>query len=475
MTVTLYSSFSKRQNSTKQPTGGTSFTTVKLKENTSVEAPVFILTTNANNWTYASAFGHYYFVTNIVHVTNTLCEIHCVCDPMADNKSAIIASSQYVERCATQAYWNVNLVDDIYPVEMDPDIFTSPQSIGFTTGTDAALILSVKSAGGTSFWAMRRGLFAELGDALYTMSQDQDTLWSALNASTLYKNYLDPMSYITNAIIIPIDAHNLSGTSSTNTIDIGYWSYTESLGVEQFSKISGQIIYSGGPYTYTLQAKSTQERTFLNSNKYRQYEVILPGVGSITLDGDIVLTGNNIKVSYKVDVVGGICYEIAYGSGNVYKDYVNGNIAIPFAVHGQTADLNQTVGAGTNLLGGIAGGVAAGAAGGPVGMVAGGLVGGVMSAAHSIANAGPLYHTKTAGHDGSFARFSLSTNIIFKETIYKPSNFGIDRLGVPCMQNVTLSNLSGYVKCRNASVELNCFESERAVIENYMNTGFYIE
>ena len=43
MTITYWTNFSKRINSTKQPTGGTNITTVALKTPCSVETPVFIL------------------------------------------------------------------------------------------------------------------------------------------------------------------------------------------------------------------------------------------------------------------------------------------------------------------------------------------------------------------------------------------------------------------------------------------------
>lgn len=483
MTINLYSSFSKRRNSTKRPTGTGTEKTATLKENTSVEAPVFLLTTTANNWTYAKAFGHYYFITDIVHVNKDLCEIHCVCDPMADNKDAITGSSQFVERCATQAYWDTEVIDEMYPVQMDPSIYQTNVSTPFTTGTNAALMLSLKGYDGTAFWSMPRSLFQELGQGLMILGTDQDALWSQFSSSTLYKTYLDPMSYITNARIIPIDDGSLSYASSSHTLWVGYWSYTESLGVEVFKEHKNQIIYTSSTYTLTFQSRNTGQNNFLNCNRFRQYKLILPGVGSLDLDANIVLTGNNIKVKFTVDVVGGICYEVAYGAGNVYKDYVSGDISIPFAVHGQTADFSKTIGSGMNVLGGIAGGITSGvgmgAFAGPVGMAiggaAGGLIGGVMGAGRSVSNAGPLFHTQSAGHDGSFARLAVNSDIILQETIYHPSGMSSTRLGAPCMQEVTISNLSGYVKCQNASVELNCFESERATVEAYMNSGFYVE
>ena len=483
MTITLYSSFAKRKNSTKRPTGGTSFTNAVLKENTSVEAPVFVLTTNANNWTYASAFGHYYFITDIVHVTNTLCEIHCACDPMADNKDAITGSTQFVERCATQAYWDTEIIDEMYPVQMDPSIYQDNKSTPFTTGGSASLMLSIKGYDGTAFWSMPRSLFQELGQGLMILGTDQDALWSQFSAGSLYKTYLDPMSYITNARIIPIANTSLISASTSHTLWVGYWSYTETGGVEIFSEHKSQIIYRSQEYTLTFQPRNTLQNNFQNCNKFRQYKLTLPGVGSIDLDANIVLTGNNIKVKFIVDVVGGICYEVSYGAGNIRKDYLSGDISIPFAIHGQTADFSKSIGSGMNVVGGIAGGISTGvgigAFGGPVGAAiggaAGGLIGGIMGAGRSISNAGPLFHTQTAGNDGSFARLDANSDIILQETIYHPSSFGINRLGAPCMKEMILSSLSGYVKCQNASVELNCFESERAVVENYMNSGFYIE
>ena len=67
MQIIVWDNFTKRKNSTLRPAGGTTVTCV-LKEQTSVENPVFILNTPLTLYTYVGAFGHYYFVSDIVNL-----------------------------------------------------------------------------------------------------------------------------------------------------------------------------------------------------------------------------------------------------------------------------------------------------------------------------------------------------------------------------------------------------------------------
>ena len=57
MNINVWTNFSKRVNSTLQPTGGTQISVV-LKENCSLENPVFIVSTPITDYTYVEAFGH---------------------------------------------------------------------------------------------------------------------------------------------------------------------------------------------------------------------------------------------------------------------------------------------------------------------------------------------------------------------------------------------------------------------------------
>ena len=67
MNINVWSNFTKRRNSTAQPTGGTQ-KTVYLKEQTSIEHPSFILAEPLANYNYVQAFGNYYFVTDVINL-----------------------------------------------------------------------------------------------------------------------------------------------------------------------------------------------------------------------------------------------------------------------------------------------------------------------------------------------------------------------------------------------------------------------
>ena len=91
MTVTFYPGFKKRRNSTKQAdgSGGSASFPVRLKENTSMMRPVFMISTVNWNWNYASWDGRFYYVIDIVSQANEYFEVHCELDVLATFKTDI--------------------------------------------------------------------------------------------------------------------------------------------------------------------------------------------------------------------------------------------------------------------------------------------------------------------------------------------------------------------------------------------------
>ena len=102
MSVTVnFGSFTKKRNSTKQPTNELSDSrTVVFKESTSVDSPTFILTGNAFDYNYASwndgTMTRYYFISDIRTVKNNLTEIDCVIDVLATYKTQILSGTHFV-------------------------------------------------------------------------------------------------------------------------------------------------------------------------------------------------------------------------------------------------------------------------------------------------------------------------------------------------------------------------------------------
>ena len=90
MNITYWTGYSKKKNSTAQPTSGTD-ATVYLKDNCSILNPVFDCqgVPDSVNYIYVSDFWRYYFVSDVVHMTADRIEIHCSVDVLATYKSQI--------------------------------------------------------------------------------------------------------------------------------------------------------------------------------------------------------------------------------------------------------------------------------------------------------------------------------------------------------------------------------------------------
>ena len=92
MNIKLYQNFSKRKNSTRRPGGGVNYD-VYLKENTSLNDPVFIMDNVGNllsSYNYCYAFNRYYFIDDIVSISNDHVELHCSTDYLATYKDDIL-------------------------------------------------------------------------------------------------------------------------------------------------------------------------------------------------------------------------------------------------------------------------------------------------------------------------------------------------------------------------------------------------
>ena len=74
MVIELFKGFSKKINSTKRPSNGIS-KNVKLKDNCSKENPIFILNDIDFDYNYAKWDNHYYFINDMVVMSNNHMEI----------------------------------------------------------------------------------------------------------------------------------------------------------------------------------------------------------------------------------------------------------------------------------------------------------------------------------------------------------------------------------------------------------------
>lgn len=109
MQITFYSNFSKRENSTKQPSGGTTYNVV-LKDEFSIIGGTVTLQVNfdtAINYTAAKYGNFYYKVTDVVSTSNNIVDITLTLDVLATYKPDIAAYTSMIERSPS----DVNIVD----------------------------------------------------------------------------------------------------------------------------------------------------------------------------------------------------------------------------------------------------------------------------------------------------------------------------------------------------------------------------
>lgn len=116
---------------------GSAYTGV-LKDGTSIIDPVIMVETSngvrdlaAANYLYCETFYRYYFITDIVTVTNKLTEIHCHCDVLSSFAEHIRDNTAIVKRQEND--WNLYLNDGSLKVYQNPIVLTKAFPSGFTT------------------------------------------------------------------------------------------------------------------------------------------------------------------------------------------------------------------------------------------------------------------------------------------------------------------------------------------------------
>lgn len=454
MQITYWNGFSKRKNSTKRPaTAGTDITVV-LKDDTSREHPSFQLA--GHNWSmnYVLAFGNYYYVEDIISLSNGISEIVCTLDPMATAKTEIGAVTALVEY--TSSSTNILMTDPRNKpsnaiIESHTDLLDL-SSYGFTAG-DMFILGVAGGNGGVTYYEMDALKLRAVFNAIYDPSFFQ----------TLENQFYDMKSCIVSCIRIPAlptaetgtDAIMVAGQSIgvSATIIPRYASIAETSYNITFP--FGDGIWAGGSENYVDYA-------------YTVGTLYLPFVGVVPLDVGVVAHSRQIRIGAEVDwCTGAIVYKLANASGDFMGTY-EGHFSSEVPIVSQTYN---AMGVASGIMGMI-GGVAAGATGN---------LGGVAAAAGSAAYAiqSLALHTQINGSISSSVGNRLGRKAVATVITRTPSEPDLLQfqsvLGMPFFQVATISSLSGYVQCANASVGSALNETEKEIINGYLNSGFYYE
>lgn len=444
--------FSKKINSTKQPSGGSSYNII-LKAPSGVLDPVIQLdigqggNPTAYNYCYISEFNRYYWVSNW-RWDNRLWTADCKVDSRASWKSYIGNYIAYVTRAASA--YNPKVMDNKYPTIADMDTIVSPLSnISKDINTTGTIVLGLKSKLGTqgvAYYAMDSQKFSDFISYLYS-----DT-WLDISEGdislALQKMLVDPFDYIVSCNWYPF---TISGTETS--VYFGFWDWTghgayripESARMKSFN-------HAGTLPNHPQIARGT----YLNCSPYTRLTLDLYSFGLCILDPNKFIDNRDYSVNLVIDIFTGI--------GRVTVNSTNGVVYKATATCGIPIQLSQVRTDLTRPVISVAGAAVGYATENYIGMAA------------SIADVvkGSLPQISSIGAVGSISAYAYSSPDI-ECNFYRIAEEDISSIGRPLCEPRLISSLSGYIQCEGADPDIPCTEYELQEIINDMNSGFYYE
>ena len=423
-----------------------------LKENCSLENPVFIVSTPITDYTYVEAFGHYYFVSDIVNINATQSEIHCGLDPMATYKSEIGATTAFVMYDTTS---NSELPDERLSTETTASYAIQTGTLRSDLSEAGSFIVSLNGV-------KKVGSYVVPHSTIELLVPDITTVFDTFIQGT------DPFDAIRDSIKQLVG----SGQISQNIRDVRWIPFqitgdqTTLLEVGMYEVLNANGVQVGGSKIIDRLSKMTSSAVAIpwqfsdwrNSDAYTQISVYIPFVGLVTYPASALKGSTSLYFRTSLDkVTGELAIEVITNTGVTLGTYgASTGVAIPVG--------SSTVGS-MNIVNSIMTGIAA-----IKNTSVAGLAGSIINAVQPI--------SQSVGGISSGAGSGLDHNVkvisICHDTIVTPSSVS-SAMGTPAMAVKTLGNLSGYIQCSGASVSGSMHAGDREAINGMLNGGFFYE
>lgn len=499
MIIRLFKNFNKRINSTKRPLLDSGLVMeCYLKEDTSLENPIFIIDrlaigdeTSQENWldgyNYMYSNNHYYFIDDIIFRSDFHIEVHCHQDILATYRTDIGNLVTLIERSSSEA--DIMLPDTM--IIQRGDIIRTSSTNTNVLGSGESYLVRAMFNGGLKGYVLSeaqmqalasyiverpdiQGMLdtggAGVGDFLMglstALSGNQAQTTAKIETATAILNY-NPADYIKSVMYFP-----MSLPGSNVPVQIGP---VNQIAVQVYPMLSG----NGSSNTYSLSIPSGYYSDFRDYDaSYTKASIYLPGVGSLSLDVSALRNGLSAKVD--VDYIsGGILYKII--SGNAIILSAGGQIGVPVQYGGTTpnyagglaeslrssqAYTNTFAQAGKNLVTGNY--MEAGAS----------LMNLINEPTNHMYNMGAIKASPTQsliGGIGNASAVRYNKNIVISIEQVNSSENANNVYGRPLYKTRKISDIPGFVKCVNASINVDGFMSDKVTLNSYLNGGFYYE
>ena len=481
-TMTFYSNFSKRENSTKQPTGGTEYN-IAFKDNFSILGGKVLISLgliSAQAFKEALFSNYYYFVTDAVTVTNDVTELTLSIDYLATYRSNIAAYRGLITRCPSGNVDTNNVYKDdkVQPLS---DYIVREKTIHLVNisnnlcyqvrfkSTHLNEIYFMTSAALTDLADQLDGILASLlslGDAVESISAVPISIDKIVgqNTNTVYINTTSVQ--INSGTVVRVTLPG-SVTLSTGIVDFTntYFKYTDFKKYdEDFTKLA--VVYNGtstniptgvlrGNLQYSLEmdifSLDTRFELSLYTEENRGDSLIYSSVGNLGIPYSIGF-GNALYNSLKIATLAasqGITSSQGASSSSSYYHENNSYFKKPRESYSYQGGYHDDFS-----------------------------VSGTRAAFSVLTDLSDVTKTSTVpATTSSYFSWWLLTEFSIAITEYSSSPASVDENGYPVLAvtNINHFNTNGFYKFDNPNLETSANQSIRVLINNALEAGIYYE
>ena len=509
--------FTKKVNSTRTPVNGTGgllweVHTCYLRSPSSIIAPVLEMSFDRNqyggdggtynenigeavlkyNYAYIPRFNRYYFISNISW-DNGMFILDLKCDVLATYKEQIGSYECLIMRCA----------DGNNTMLYDENKYVDSNSIGATTYYGSKTICeknqfiyilgvsmgSLAATGGMTYIA---GNGADI--ARFIKSIMEPANWEKVDGTTLNEEELanlNPQASLKSVVVIPVKS--ISG-AITNVFSFNGYTFKTTTG---FSVVTNPIVASGT--SSIIVPVTTAQDSYLNYPPFLEYTLYLPFIGAVELSPYDLAKVGTVDVSFEIDAINACITYNVQGSGEgapllgIYTAACGGGGGIGSTMSmGALANSTMRTADMQGLSGLVSAGIGAAmilavvASGGtalPALLALASGVGTMATGAASLAN-GVATSIQAGAARGANKTIALSTGGSRSITLGVPAIVATRKkltggdsktCGNPYCKKDVISNHTGYILVKNASLDIDGTCDEMTAVNKYLSTGFYYE
>ena len=462
-TVRLFT-LSKRDNSTKRPTGNGREYSCIIKSGSGILHPTISLDLgkvndpSQYNYAYIPNFDRYYFIEEW-YFERALWTASLKVDVLATYKTEIGNSNLYVMRCASEH--NGDIIDTLYPAKSGcsyaSDTKTNPwwDNISYIVG----VVSRAGNMGSLAYYGMSGMAISTMCQNLLDdcVTEDNGFSWDDCSQA-LQLSLVDPMQYVKSCMALPVSMSEISNIGSASAVYAFNWD----TGATGYRIALAPYINKSFSFSIQKHPDTTSRGNYVNSDPFTKITLTLPPFGTIDIDTSVTCNASTLTAQIRIDPITGKAI-LTISCNNIVLNRVEAQLGVPISLSSVTRDYVGTASSALGSISGVVNGALTGDIAGAIGSLSG--IGNAVKSAMPRAN--------TIGTTGGFA--SAMGTFRLDHQFFRPIADDNTHNGRPLCAMRTLNTLSGYMIIQDGDVAINGTSAEDAQVRQYLETGFYYE